>query len=49
MSTWTIYGPGGYCESCNETHDHPLNNIIQEIIEEEPVVDQPVINEEPVI
>jgi len=28
MSTNTIYGLGGWCENCDETHDHPLNNII---------------------
>jgi hypothetical protein len=22
------YGIGGWCENCDETHDHPLNNII---------------------
>jgi hypothetical protein len=25
----TIYGLGGFCENCDETHDHPLNNIIE--------------------
>jgi len=29
----TTYGEGGYCEPCDETHDHPLNNIV-EIVEE---------------
>lgn len=24
-----IYGEGGFCENCDETHDHPLNNIIE--------------------
>jgi hypothetical protein len=27
----TIYGLGGFCENCDETHDHPLNNIIEVI------------------
>ena len=26
------YGLGGCCENCDETHDHPLHNIV-EIIE----------------
>lgn len=30
MATWTIYGFGGFCENCDPTHDHPLNNIISE-------------------
>lgn len=30
------YGLGGYCENCDPTHPHPLNNII-EIIEDETV------------
>lgn len=32
MMIETIYGIGGFCEFCDETHDHPLHNII-EIIE----------------
>lgn len=27
-----LYGLGGLCEPCDETHDHPLNNLI-EIVE----------------
>lgn len=27
----TIYGLGGYCENCDESHDHPLHNLIAEI------------------
>jgi len=30
MTTWTIYGEGGYCVDCVPSHDHPLNNIIEE-------------------
>jgi len=26
-----IYGVGGWCKDCNESHDHPLNNIIEVI------------------
>lgn len=28
MSQVVTFGLGGYCENCDETHDHPLNNII---------------------
>lgn len=28
-----IYGLGGYCEECEPSHDHPLNNIL-EVIED---------------
>jgi len=36
MSKVITYGEGGYCEPCDETHDHPLNNIVEivEIVEE---------------
>jgi hypothetical protein len=37
MATNTIYGLGGFCEKCDSTHDHPLNNVLK--IEEIP--DQP--------
>ena len=23
------FGIGGYCENCDETHDHPLYNIVE--------------------
>ena len=23
------YGFGGWCENCDETHDHPLHNIVE--------------------
>lgn len=37
MAQQLIYGLGGYCENCDETHDHQLNNLIQvvELPEEE--------------
>jgi hypothetical protein len=25
-----IYGLDGYCENCDDTHDHPLHNIISQ-------------------
>lgn len=34
-----VYGLGGYCENCDPSHPHPLNNIV-EIIEAEDVVEQ---------
>jgi hypothetical protein len=27
----TIYGLGGFCAECSPSHDHPLNNIVEEI------------------
>lgn len=27
---WTVYGIGGFCENCDASHDHPLNNIVHE-------------------
>lgn len=30
MALYTSYGDGGFCENCDETHDHPLHNIVQE-------------------
>ena len=30
MTTWTIYGEGGFCENCSPDHDHPFSNIIEE-------------------
>lgn len=24
-----VFGLGGACENCDETHDHPLHNIIE--------------------
>ena len=29
MEINVIYGLGGWCENCDESHDHPLNNIIE--------------------
>ena len=34
MATNVIYGEGGWCQECDSTHDHPLNNILE--IEEIP-------------
>jgi len=25
------FGLGGYCENCDETHDHPLHNIVEDV------------------
>jgi hypothetical protein len=27
----TTYGIGGWCQNCDPSHDHPLNNIIEQI------------------
>lgn len=34
-----VYGVGGYCENCDESHDHPIHNVIEdiEILEEPPI------------
>lgn len=41
MGIKIITGIGGWCEFCDDSHDHPLNNIIEvvEIQDEEPVTD----------
>lgn len=39
MTIYTTYGVGGYCENCDETHDHPLHNIIEEIEVPDEVID----------
>ena len=31
MSKLVTFGIGGYCTDCNETHDHPLHNIVEVI------------------
>jgi len=31
MSREITYGIGGYCENCDETHDHPPHNLISDI------------------
>lgn len=36
-----VFGLGGYCEDCDETHDHPLHNIV-EITE---TADEPLVEE----
>jgi hypothetical protein len=25
-----IYGEGGFCENCDNTHKHPLHNIVEQ-------------------
>jgi len=27
---YVIYGLGGVCDPCDATHDHPLNNIVEQ-------------------
>ena len=31
MSRQVTFGLGGYCADCDNTHDHPLHNIIEDI------------------
>ena len=26
-----VFGLGGFCQNCDETHDHPLHNIVEVI------------------
>jgi hypothetical protein len=39
MAQNITFGLGGYCADCNDSHDHPINNIIEivEVPDEEPV------------
>jgi len=30
MALQITYGEGGFCETCDDTHPHPLNNIIDQ-------------------
>lgn len=30
------YGLGGYCETCDDSHDHPLHNVIEQRVIEDP-------------
>lgn len=32
MTRIVTFGLGGYCDNCDSSHDHPLNNIV-EIVE----------------
>jgi hypothetical protein len=32
MNSIITYGLGGYCENCDDSHDHPINNLV-EIVE----------------
>lgn len=44
MGQIVTYGLGGYCENCDETHDHPLHNITSVIdIPDDPVPEDPRI------
>jgi len=29
MNSIVTFGLGGYCADCNESHDHPLHNIVE--------------------
>jgi hypothetical protein len=29
MEIETVYGIGGFCENCEKSHNHPLNNIVK--------------------
>jgi len=36
MTHIIVYGIGGFCEDCNNTHDHPLNNVVEQYEVEDP-------------
>ena len=36
MATHITYGEGGFCETCDDTHPHPLHNIIDQYEVEDP-------------
>ncbi len=38
MGYTVTFGFGGYCENCDPSHDHPLNNIVS-IVEEPEITD----------
>ena len=40
MSRIVTFGLGGHCENCDESHDHPLHNIV-EIIETDNEIELP--------
>jgi hypothetical protein len=42
MAIHVTYGIGGYCDPCDETHDHPLNNILsqEEVADLEPTAEE---------
>lgn len=29
MASIVTFGEGGYCENCDPSHDHPLNNLVE--------------------
>jgi hypothetical protein len=31
MALNITYGIGGWCENCDPSHDHPLNNILEQV------------------
>jgi hypothetical protein len=44
MSTIIVYGIGGFCEDCDSTHDHPLNNVVEHYEIEDPEPTQEELN-----
>jgi hypothetical protein len=42
MSKIIIYNIGGFCSDCSPTHDHPLNNIVEqyEVEDSEPTPEE---------
>ena len=42
MAIYITYGIGGYCDPCDPSHDHPLNNILsqEELPDPEPTAEE---------
>jgi hypothetical protein len=40
MALHITYGVGGYCENCDDTHEHPLHNIIEQTEVDDPQPDE---------
>jgi hypothetical protein len=32
MSRIVTFGLGGYCKDCDPSHDHPLHNIVEDVV-----------------
>lgn len=44
MTRVVTFGFGGYCADCDESHDHPIHNVIEDIeIIEEPLTEEPEV------
>lgn len=44
MTKVIIYGEGGFCNYCDITHNHPLNNVVEEYEMNDPEPTQEELN-----